>query len=151
VLYYLNRYLCRLTQESFVTALYAVYDPRTKTLRFARAGHQVPLLYRSVEGRKIALPCKGNFPMGIDAYDHVEVAETALVAGDRLVFYTDGITEQSNAGGELYGETRLVERIAGDWGGNPQDIVDAIREDVSRFGGDVPPDDDQLLLLAIVQ
>jgi len=151
MLHYLNKNLCKLTEESFVTAIYSVYDPGTKTLRFARAGHQPPLLYRPSEEKKIALPGKGTFPLGIDDFDNVQVAETKLVPGDRLIFYTDGITEQSDAKGELYGEGRLAEQIAGDWGDNPQEIVDAIREDVSQFAGDLPPDDDQLLLLAIVQ
>jgi serine phosphatase RsbU (regulator of sigma subunit) len=151
VLHYLNGHLCRLTEESFVTAIYSIYDPRIKTLRFARSGHQPPLLYRPSDGRTIALPSKGNFPMGIDAFDDVQVAETKLEPGDRLMFYTDGITEQSNAKGELYGAERLAKQLAGDGGSNPQEIVDAIREDLCHFAGSLPPDDDQLLLLAIVQ
>lgn len=151
VLHYLNRHLCKLTEESFVTAVYSVYDPKTRTLRFARAGHHPPLLYRPSDSTQIALPCKGNLPLGIDAFEDVQVAEAKLEPGDRLMFFTDGIIEQSNARGEFYGEKRLADRMAGDWGDNPQAIVDAVREEVGHFAGDLPPDDDQLLLLGIVR
>ena len=55
VLRYINRTLCKLADPSFVTALYAVFDADQRTLRFARAGHPPPMIYRRDENKSVEL------------------------------------------------------------------------------------------------
>jgi sigma-B regulation protein RsbU (phosphoserine phosphatase) len=89
--------------------------------------------------------------MGIYPYDQVPVAETKLGPGDRLLFYTDGIPERFNNEGQAYGEERLLKLLAANRSDNSQRILDQIIEDLERFAGDRPPDDDQALFLGVIE
>ena len=151
VLKYLNQHLCKVADPSFMTALYAVYDAGSAALKFARAGHPQPMIYRFSENQTLELSCPGVFPMGIEPYDvEIPVAETTLQHGDRLLVYTDGLTERFNMEGKAYGEERLLHMLATDSTQDPREVVDAIMGDVARFAGRRPADDDQALLLGIV-
>jgi sigma-B regulation protein RsbU (phosphoserine phosphatase) len=151
VLYYLNQHLCKVADPSFMTALYAVYDSDQKTMRIARAGHPQPMIYQSSEKKAFELNCPGVYPLGIEPYEiEITVTETRLMAGDRFLVYTDGLSERFNAAGETYGEERLLKPLATDQAAAPQDVVATIMGDVEQFAGDRPADDDQALLLGIV-
>ncbi len=150
VLTYMNRILCKFADPSFVTALYAVFDADHRTLRFASAGHPPPMIYRQGENRSLALDCETVHPMGIYPYEHIPVAETKLESGDRLLLYTDGIPERFNTVGEVYGEERLLQRLAENHSDNSRRILDKIVVDVDQFAGSRPPDDDQALFLGVV-
>jgi sigma-B regulation protein RsbU (phosphoserine phosphatase) len=147
----LNRTLCEVVGMSFITAIYAVYNGRDQSLRVARAGHMDPLLYRPSEGETAEIPCAGTFAMGIEDYGEVPSTETSLQAGDRLLFYTDGLTERFNPEGEMYGLERLRRQLSKDHGDNPREILDAIVADAERFAKGLPADDDQALLLCVVE
>jgi sigma-B regulation protein RsbU (phosphoserine phosphatase) len=152
VLNYLNEHLCKVAGPSFMTALFAVYDAGKQTMRIARAGHPLPMIYRSVEKKATELHCRGLYPLGIESYDRpIPVTETKLNPGDRFLVYTDGITERFNVAEEAYGEQRLLIALSTNSAGSHQEIIAAIREDVDRFAGDHPADDDQALLLGIVE
>jgi sigma-B regulation protein RsbU (phosphoserine phosphatase) len=150
VLTYINRTLCKVADPSFVTALYAVFDADQRTLRFARAGHPPPMIYRRAENKSVELTDKGVYPLGIYPYDHVPVSEIRLGSGDRFLLYTDGVTEQFDMAGNAYGENRLLGGLAAVAVDNPRLILDGIIEDVQRFGGGRPPDDDQALVLGVI-
>jgi sigma-B regulation protein RsbU (phosphoserine phosphatase) len=147
----LNRTLCEVVGMSFITAIYAVYNGRDQSLRVAKAGHMDPLLYRPAEGETAEIPCAGTFAMGIEDYGEVPLTEISLQAGDRLLFYTDGLTEQFNPEGEMYGLERLRRQLSKDHGDNPREILDAIVDDAERFAKGLPPDDDKALLLCVVE
>jgi sigma-B regulation protein RsbU (phosphoserine phosphatase) len=151
VLYNINAHLCNLSNNSFITALYAVYDAKSQTLRIARAGHPPPLLYRPKNGQAIELSCKGVYPLAIEPYDDVPTTETKLQAGDRLMLYTDGITERFNPAGECYEVERLCEQFARRNGNDPQKILNTVMEDVNRFADGLPAQDDQAVLVAVVE
>jgi len=151
VLIYLNRHLCKVVEPSFITALYMVYDTNQQLLQMANAGHPPPLIYRTSDGTATTWSMKGVFPMGIDLYDHVPVSETNLEQGDRLLLYTDGVTERFNALGEMYGEQRLIKQFEAGSDGNAQDILDGIIYDVEKFADGQSSDDDQALLVVIVK
>ena len=151
VLTYINRTLCKVADPSFVTALYAVFDADQRTLRFARAGHPPPMIYRREENKSVELAGEGVFPMGIYPYDQVPVHETRLGSGDRFLLYTDGVTERFNMEGDAYGENRLLGELAAEAVDNPRLILDGIIEDVQRFAGSRPPDDDQALVLGVIE
>jgi sigma-B regulation protein RsbU (phosphoserine phosphatase) len=89
--------------------------------------------------------------MGIDPYAQVPVTEAELQPGDRILMYTDGITERFNMDGKTYGEERLLRQLEGDGNLQPQDLLAAIMKDVYDFANGRPADDDQALLLGVVQ
>lgn len=152
VLRYLNEHLCKVAEPSFMTALYAHYDAKTKTMRIARAGHPLPMVFRNSDQKAIELNCPGVYPLGIEPYEiEVPVTETKLESGDRFLVYTDGLTERFDMEGNTYGEERLLKPLATDSTSDPQGVVAAIMADVRQFAGKRPADDDQALLLGIVQ
>ena len=152
MLQYLNEHLCKVADPSFMTALYAVYDANQKTMRLARAGQPLPMIYRSAEKQAVELSCPGVYPLGIEPYEvEIPVTETTLEVGDRFLIYTDGVSERFNEGEELYGEKRVLQLLADDGVNDPQKVLAAIMTDVERFAGERPADDDQALLLGIVE
>jgi hypothetical protein len=95
------------TDARFVTAFMAELDLATGRLRYLNAGHPPPLVLR--EGAVIAeLAGRGRMPLGLDD-PRAEVAEFRLQPGDRLLMYTDGITEARDSDGVQFGQDRLVE------------------------------------------
>ena len=152
VLHYLNEHLCKVADPSFMTALYAYYDVNAQTMRMARAGHPLPMIFRHSDKKAIELPCPGVYPLGIEPYEiEIPVTETKLEPGDRFLIYTDGLTERFDMGGKTYGEERLLRLLAIDSADDPQGVIAAIMADVEQFAGERPADDDQALLLGIVQ
>ena len=151
LLFFLNQHLCKVADPSFVTALYIVYDADSHRLKIARAGHPPPMIYRSAEKKAIEYPCGGVFPLGIDPYEQVPVTEAELQPGDRILMYTDGITERFSMDGKTYGEERLLRQLEGDGDPQPRELLAAIMKDVDDFANGRPADDDQALLLGVVR
>jgi len=148
VLDFLNTNLCKVNKESFVTALYAVYDPNRRTLRVSRAGHPLPIIFKHSEGKAREVACDGVFIMGFDPYDQVPVTEIGLDPGDRLLLYTDGVSERFNPDKQLYGAERLCRRMEQSVGlDDPRVLLNGIVQDLKDFAGERPADDDQVLLL----
>ena len=107
----------------FVTMVYAVLDPSTRTVVFANAGHLRPL-FIDKQGEHF-LETERGLPLGLGCGDYSETSIT-LSAGSKLVFYSDGITEAENAKGDEYGLCRLAGH-AGKTGSSAVSIVDDVR------------------------
>jgi sigma-B regulation protein RsbU (phosphoserine phosphatase) len=150
VIDHINTHLCKVNETSFVTAVYAVFDPTGRTLHLARAGHPHPIVYRPSEERTIELACEGVLPMGWDRYDRVPENEFDLLPGDRLLFFTDGISERFNPSGDQYGEKRLRVQLQKGALKAPGDLLRGMTEDVERFADGRPAGDDQLLAAVAV-
>ena len=151
ILSYINDNLCKVNLESFVTAIYAVYDIQRKKMKIARAGHPFPIRCRSTEKTAEEIQCEGVPLMGFQPYAEVPVTEVALEPGDRLLFYTDGITDRSNEMQELYGKNRLLSELGTAALNDPEAILSEIMDDLSRFAGNRPADDDQAMLMIAVE
>jgi sigma-B regulation protein RsbU (phosphoserine phosphatase) len=152
VIHYLNEHLCKVADPSFMTALYAFYDANAHTMRIARAGHPLPMVFRNSDQKAIEFPCPGVYPLGIEPYEiEIPVTDIKLEPGDRFLIYTDGLTERFDAQGQTYGEERLLTLLATDSAHDPQGVITTIMADVELFAGQLPADDDQALLLGIVQ
>ena len=147
LLSYLNHNLCRIYESSFVTAIYAVLDPGACRLDIARAGHSPPMMYCAAEKTARELPCEGVLPMGIAAYDRIPVTGVQLEPGDRLLFYTDGVSERFNPDDEQFGESRLLDLLQNEKYPTPQQLLEYIMDDVNRFADGRLAEDDQALLL----
>src|SRR5271169_1130774 len=89
----------------FVTMVYGVLDPSTRTVTFANAGHLQPLFIDD-HGEHF-LDTERGLPLGLGCGDYSETQIT-LSVGSKLVFYSDGITEAENARAEEYGLSRLA-------------------------------------------
>jgi phosphoserine phosphatase RsbU/P len=130
-----------------VTAVYVVYDTASRKIRIARAGHPLPILFRPAEGKARELTCEGVFMMGLLPYENVPVTEISLYPGDRLLFYTDGITERFSVNNGVYGEERLCRMMEQSNVDSPQPLLDSILLDLADFAGARQSDDDQAMLL----
>jgi len=152
LLRYLNRQLHdRYTHDNglFITAFYAVFDPRDRTLRYSAAGHNPPRLKRCADGGLFSLNEARSLPLGIDPETGYEEAEMDLAIGDQIILYTDGVTEAMNEGGDMFGVERLdqvLENCAIDADGLIHATLDALRV----FTAGAPPADDRTLLVAKV-
>ncbi len=143
----LNTFLCsNVASGKFVTFFYAVLDAEKRTLTYENAGHCPGFLIpstgavESLAGNGAVL---GVFPEWI--YQDFSVD---LAPGDRLLLFTDGITEAENARLEEFGETRLVE-AARSPGESALDIQRKIMQQVSAFCAGNFRDDATLIVAAI--
>ncbi len=91
----------------FITLFYSDYDPRTKKLRYANAAHNPPLLWKSSEQKIIKLDAEG-LVLGLQKDADYNCGEIKLNKKDLILYYTDGVTETSNALGERFDEERLI-------------------------------------------
>lgn len=92
----------------FVTIIYAILNPNNKTLVIANAGHLSPVL-SDVSGT-ILLNTNSGLPLGISESIFGET-EIKLSSGDKLLFYSDGVTEAMNKSEEEFGTERLIELV----------------------------------------
>jgi serine phosphatase RsbU (regulator of sigma subunit) len=95
--------------EQFVTGVLAELDLETGRVRWHSAGHTAPLLLRS--GRMVkSLDVEPSLPLGLQDAART-TAEESLEPGDRLLLYTDGVTEARAADGQFFGVERLTELV----------------------------------------
>jgi len=92
LLRYLNYAACYLTEGIAGTVVCGYYDPETRLLRWARAGHLPPVLVR--DGAAEMLPLPGGVLLGLDPDAEYEEATLQLRSGDTLLLYTDGLVER---------------------------------------------------------
>lgn len=133
--------------EHFVTVQMAHLDVVTGCLRWVNAGHPHPLLLRGHSVLR-ALDSPPTLPVGFGGTEP-QVSEERLQQGDRVLFFTDGITEEHLLGGELFGEGRLVdilEQVAEE-GGSVQEVVRRLSHALKEARGGVTNDDATLLLV----
>jgi sigma-B regulation protein RsbU (phosphoserine phosphatase) len=97
----------------FVTLFFGVYDPDTGHVRFVNAGHNPPFKV-SANGTVDALPRSTDMAVAVVEDMDFTAHELMLDPGDRLVLYTDGVTEAFNPEGEQFGEERFVAVLAGE-------------------------------------
>jgi sigma-B regulation protein RsbU (phosphoserine phosphatase) len=109
----------------------------------------VPILFRPAEGKARELDCEGVFLMGMGPYNHVPTTEISLEPGDRLLFYTDGVTERFSPDDDTYGEERLCRMMEQPDVHDPRALLNLILQDLADFAGGRPADDDQAMLLTI--
>jgi phosphoserine phosphatase RsbU/P len=147
LLAYVNDHLTQLSTRSFgtfVTAVYAIYDPDRATLTWSNAGHPPPRLVRKDGSREI-LVGERCVPLGVvDATEYPET-EVRLAPGDQVMLHTDGVTDAKNAADEAFGLERLDAAMTPTPGG-ARAIVGKVLESLDEFVAGTPPSDDYTLL-----
>jgi serine phosphatase RsbU (regulator of sigma subunit) len=94
----------RIPQNMFVTCFYAILEPESGSLIYANAGHDLPYLHRDGEAEE--LRARG-IPLGLMPGRAYEEKQTSLQAGERALFYSDGLVEAHDPKGEMFGFPRL--------------------------------------------
>ncbi|MBM9545745.1 SpoIIE family protein phosphatase [Leptospira sp. 201903074] len=115
----------------FVTLFLVNYQRRTRTLKFASAGHNDQIWIRK-DGSFELLKGKGA-PLGVVPHTNYQGGEIQIEPGDILVFYTDGAIEEKNPDEEEYGLDRFIEFIIERRLDSSQKIVEAVYDDIRKF------------------
>jgi sigma-B regulation protein RsbU (phosphoserine phosphatase) len=125
----------------FITLFYGVINGSARTLTYANAGHNPPILYSARDRSVRDIPATG-IALGLMDDARYEEGEILFSPGDLLVLYTDGITESVNEKEEMFGEERLREVTRRSAALPAGEIIAAILADVSAFTEGAPPFDD---------
>jgi sigma-B regulation protein RsbU (phosphoserine phosphatase) len=151
-----NRILCgNIAEGRFISFVYCMVDTEQRTLTYANAGHYPPILLRrdgAVERLATGGPVLGIF--GDAVYEQRQVN---IEPGDRVVLFTDGITDVREAGTDEnaaeyadLGEDRLAAIAREHRGCAAPDLLDRVAAAVSAFAGGEFQDDATLIVLAVL-
>jgi steroid delta-isomerase-like uncharacterized protein len=102
--------LARIPANMFVTCFYAILEPKSSSLTYANAGHDLPYLHRR-GGDAEELRARG-MPLGLMPGMGYEQKEMMLEQGESVLFYSDGLVEAHDSKGEMFGFPRLRTLIA---------------------------------------
>jgi sigma-B regulation protein RsbU (phosphoserine phosphatase) len=144
--------LNRLVYESsaanrYATFFYAQYDATTRVLEYVNAGHNPPLIFRTVDGRHEILRLDTGGPaIGLIPTCAYAQGRVTLQPGDVLIAFTDGITEAMNADGDEWGEDQLTQTIERSAASPARSIIDQIMRTADRFVGAASQYDDMTLV-----
>jgi sigma-B regulation protein RsbU (phosphoserine phosphatase) len=140
VLLNVNRILVAdLPRTRFITMIYAIIDPTTKSIEFSNAGHLPPIFIDSNDLR--FLDSDSGLPLGIQDGSFAE-QRVEMSSGSRLLLYSDGITEAMNSVSEEYGDERLKEHMT-----NPAASIQSLLDSVNVFLNGSPASDDMTVVM----
>lgn len=140
-----NDFLLRVVPPTnFVTAIYGILELKTRHFHFVRAGHE-PLLLRRANGEIETLAPDG-FPLGLlpasEFIAGLEIQTVQFQSGDRLLMFTDGLTETMNQNDEEFGLERIIETLSASNGDDLHELQSAVIE----FAQNAPQHDDLTIL-----
>jgi sigma-B regulation protein RsbU (phosphoserine phosphatase) len=148
---YLNARLARAYTRAgtFVTAFYAVLDPRTRTMTYARAGHNPPRLVHA--NQVLSMDGEGGLPLGILESAEYRQSTLVLEPQDLVLLYTDGITEamaprKDRGARDFFEVERLDALLLNCKGESAEASTSRIRSALAAFTENAPPSDDQTLI-----
>src|SRR5713226_4116969 len=132
--------------ERYVTLLLAEIDTRKLVIQYVNCGHNPALLFRPNAGTLTHLNSSCP-PIGLSPEEMCELASVDLLAGDVLVFYTDGVTEAENRLGEEFGMERLSATVRRGSSLSAKDLMRDIHNAAADFCGDDFNDDVTILVV----
>jgi len=135
-----------LSGGKFITLFYAVLDTAARTLTYCNAGHNPPLLVRA-SGSVEPLATGGTVLGRLFAGDPYDEATVTLDRGDRVVLFTDGVTE-GRRGDEDFGEGRLADVIKANRTASAAELQERIVEAITTFTSGTFGDDVTLVIIA---
>lgn len=133
-------------QGLFVTVLYGVLDPNNRLFSYARAGHDLPILYSPESGSSL-LPKRNGQPLGI--LDKPELDQNAITIppGGVLLLYTDGVTDETSPESERFGTLRLLATLDAVAGQPADEICGQIYQSLEQHKGGATQFDDETLIV----
>lgn len=141
-------FLSEIKTDNFVTIFYAVLDTSNHILKYTSAGH-CPVLFLDHKQRTSRYIKADGLFMGV--FEDMMLKETtySFVPGnDRILLFTDGLTEAKNGNDEMYGIERLSKAAIDTLCLSPNEAVDGILTDQKKFCGDqLSPEDDITMLI----
>ena len=142
-----NRILCgNIAEGRFISFFYCVLDAIGGVMVYSNAGHYLPMLVRA-DGTHERLGSGGPV-LGVLSEAEYEQASIPLNAGDRIILFTDGLTEARNADGEEFGEERLLAAALADRGCSAPALQARLADAVASFTAGRLQDDATLIVLA---
>jgi len=138
----INRfYIHNIHFTTFVTVFLARFDPTTLSLTYVNAGHNPPAVRR--RSNSVITWLKPTAPaIGLAEDFQARMESIGFSQGDSLLLYTDGVTEVFNIRNEQFGQDRLAELVQQHADRTAPDLLQAIRQAISAFGGNMPLVDD---------
>jgi sigma-B regulation protein RsbU (phosphoserine phosphatase) len=144
-----NRYLTRDSAPTgrFMSMFFLEIDPRTKTLRWVRAGHEPAVVYDT--GRAAFRELSGEgMAMGVmDTAEYRDYTQQGWESGSVIVIGTDGITETRNTAGEFFGVERVRQVVRANASQPAAGIQSAVIQAVQNFRGEASQEDDVTLVV----
>ncbi|HOX28849.1 MAG TPA: SpoIIE family protein phosphatase [bacterium] len=130
----------------YLTCFFLTIDSKTMTLSYSCAGHTPPLLFRPDTGEILNLEAEG---FGLGMFGNVSYEEKTMKVkpGDKIILYTDGVTDCRNQQGEMFGHERLVELVNTNPDANSYRLTHFIVEELEDFAGKAARQDDLTLLI----
>ncbi|MFO0840710.1 MAG: PP2C family protein-serine/threonine phosphatase [Phycisphaerae bacterium] len=132
----------------FVTAFVGLYDAEAQVLTYASAGHPPPRLIRGNAVRR--LDDVSGLPLGLGRASAYEQRSLELRPGDRLVLFTDGVTESRNAAQSFFGDARL-DAVLPTPVNSAAELLNRVMSSVRTFREGGPAGDDETCLIALVK
>ncbi len=144
----LNESLCEIMPVGkFVSFFFAVVDAESRRFTYSNAGHNPPLLVHA-DGSTLELRTGGGV-LGCIADWSYDQADLRLEAGDRIVLFTDGITESESPNEQEFGTDRLREVVVAHRAQSADDIQRQLMRSVSQHCNDRFQDDATVLVIAV--
>jgi DNA-binding NarL/FixJ family response regulator len=132
----------------FVTAFFGILEPKTGRLTFSNAGHPPGFVISTQRGKESIEPLRPTgMALGVSEQAHWKQKVVRMSPGDLLMLYTDGITEAQNPQGDFFGDDRLLDAVLAKAGCTAEEVQTALLEEVNRFVGHAPRQDDIALIV----
>lgn len=132
--------LSKSVDSRYFTIHYGIIDLRTGRYRYAQGGHPPPVIVS--EGRPPRLLEGTGLPVGFDPSTKYEQFEIALTRGDRLIVYSDGVTETSNRDLEQFSDSRLLLMAQDTREMSVKDALGVLIDRLTQWRGRSQPEDD---------
>jgi sigma-B regulation protein RsbU (phosphoserine phosphatase) len=143
-----NRILCgRIAEGRFISFFYCAIDTADGTLTFSNAGHYLPIVVHA-DGTVSRL-AEGGPVLGVFDDAFYEGGRISIASADRIVFFTDGVTEARNAQDEEFGEDRLIAAAVADRACSAPALQARLADQLAAFAGDTLHDDATLIVVAV--
>ena len=132
-------------QGMFVTAVYGELDMEQGKFTYVNAGHNPPLWVKT--NGEIEKLTRTAIALGVKEQPNIQERTISIAFGDKLLLYTDGLTEAFSADGDLFGDVRLMEALASTQSYTSDEVIIAVEEHLNEFIGLVPLGDDLTMLV----
>jgi serine phosphatase RsbU (regulator of sigma subunit)/predicted ester cyclase len=139
--------LARIPLNMFVTCFYAILEPKSGSLKYANAGHDLPYLWHG-GGDAEELRARG-MPLGLMPGMSYEEKEITLQRGESVLFYSDGLVEAHDPKGEMFGFPRLRALVAERGAEEERSLGDLLMKELYSFVGEGWEQEDDITLLTL--